>query len=464
MTVSDRPEDRVLWRAVAETIARVVQPALATGDGYDSARQLEGLARYALTRPPDPGPARVAELASTLGLEADLLPVDVLRCAGQRSDEVRALLRAYLEEDIATAAPLLDTFSGHAVTESEPDVVTVPESAALEAWLTMRLGAPLEKLEVAVMVGGHSRRMLSLTVTTEGAREHLVARIEQGGMFGTSGEPEARLMQTLSTAGFPVARVRWIERDDTVLGQPFFVMDRLAGSPAVDDRKLDDYISSLADLHRLDIDRLNPAGVLAGLGPAPTSPQQGIVALIDHWLGVYRASVELPIPLLEDAAVWLRTALAPTGPTCIVHGDPGPGNFLHDGTRITGLTDWELAHWGDAAEDWTYFGAIRARKLHDVTTWRARFASVADVHIDDHAWACWEVFNQFKGACVNLTALRLFRTGVITTPNLLAIGTAVHLRFLARLTELIENLRADAQTGATEPGSGTTVPGSRAPR
>jgi len=442
VTVSDRPEDPVLWRAVAETLTRVVQPALPAGGGYDSARQLAGLARYALTRPPDPGPTRVAELAATLGLESDLPPAEVLRCAGQRSDDVRLLLRAYLEEDIAAAAPLLDTFSGHAVTDSEPEVVDVPESPSLAAWLAARLGAPLDALEVAVMVGGHSRRMLSLTVGVDGQREHLVARIEQSGMLGTSGKPEARLMQMLSAAGFPVARVRWIEPDDTVLGQPFFVMDHLPGTPAVDKRRLDDYIRSLADLHRLDLDRLDPAGMLAGLGPAPVTPQQGIVALIDHWLDVYRASVELPIPLLEDAAAWLRSALAPTGPTCIVHGDPGPGNFLHDGTRITGLTDWELAHWGDPAEDWTYFGAIRARKLHDVATWRARFAAVADVHIDDHAWACWEAFNQFKGACVNLTALRLFRTGVITTPNLLAIGTAIHLRFLARLTELVEELRA----------------------
>jgi hypothetical protein len=42
---------------------------------------------------------------------------------------------------------------------------------------------------------------------------------------------------------------------------------------------------------------------------------------------------------------------------------------------------------------------------------------------------------------VNLTALRIFNEGVSTTPNLLAIGTAVHLRFLNRLTEIVGQLR-----------------------
>jgi aminoglycoside phosphotransferase (APT) family kinase protein len=162
--------------------------------------------------------------------------------------------------------------------------------------------------------------------------------------------------------------------------------------------------------------------------------------VIDHWRDVYRRSAVAPIPLLEEAAHWLHRNLRPTGPICIVHGDPGPGNFLHDGARITAFTDWEFAHYGDAAEDWTYFGAIRARKIADAQGWRARFAAQAGVVYDDETWGCWEAFNLFKGACANLSALRLFRDGVSTAPNLLAIGTAVHLRFLKQLVERIDAL------------------------
>ena len=119
---------------------------------------------------------------------------------------------------------------------------------------------------------------------------------------------------------------------------------------------------------------------------------------------------------------------------------PVPAIFCTTAPRITAFTDWEFAHYGDAAEDWTYFGAIRARKIADAQGWRAKFAAQAGVVYDDETWGCWEAFNLFKGACANLSALRLFRDGVSTAPNLLAIGTAVHLRFLKQLVERIDEL------------------------
>jgi hypothetical protein len=41
-----------------------------------------------------------------------------------------------------------------------------------------------------------------------------------------------------------------------------------------------------------------------------------------------------------------------------------------------------------------------------------------------------------KGACVNLTALDVFRRTARPTPDLLAIAVGVHLRFLARAVQL----------------------------
>lgn len=65
--------------------------------------------------------------------------------------------------------------------------------------------------------------------------------------------------------------------------------------------------------------------------------------------------------------------------------------------------------------------------------WHATIREATGVEYAPEAWRAWEAFNLFKGSCVNLTALRLFREGISTTPNLLAIGTAVHLRFLRQL-------------------------------
>jgi len=445
MTPSDRPDEAALWRSVQATLEDLVIPSLKPGFELDSARQLVGLVRYAQARAGESPEARAAALADVLGSEGDL--PDLLAQAADllvasvtddvdRADVVRRHLKSVLAEDIAEAAPLMETFSGHTPIDASEDAVEVPEAPALKAWFEQVLGTPVE-FAVSVMVGGHSRRMLNAKVTANGEVQQLIVRIEQGGMFGTEGTSEAQVMKAVAETGFAAPTVRWIVPESDVLGQPFFVMDRAVGSPVVEDQAvIDTYIATLGNLHQLD-----PSIAVEGLGPVPATPEDAISANVDHYLGIYRDSVQVRVPLLEEAAEWLRANLRPTGPVSLVHGDPGAGNFLHVDGKITALTDWELAHYGDPAEDWTYFGAIRGRKMHDVATWRAKFAEHADVKIDDRDWLAWEGFNQFKGACVNLTALRIFNQGVSTTPNLLAIGTAVHLRFLNRLTEIVGQLR-----------------------
>jgi aminoglycoside phosphotransferase (APT) family kinase protein len=449
MTASEsnagRPDETALWRSVQTTLEDLVLPSLKPGFERDSARQLVGLARYAQARSAEDAEARTAALADLLGKGGDLpdllakaADLLVAAVAGDvdGADVVRVHLVRVLAEDIAEAAPLMETFSGHTPIDASEDAVEVAEGPALKSWFEEVLGTPVE-LALSVMVGGHSRRMLNARVTAGDEVHQLIIRIEQGGMFGTEGTSEAKVMKAVAEAGYPAPRVRWIIPDADVLGQPFFVMDRVPGSPVIEGADvIDTYIATLNDLHQLD-----PAVAVDGLGPVPETPEAAISAMIDHWLGIYRASVQARIPLLEEAAEWLRANLRPTGPVSLVHGDPGPGNFLHVDGEITALTDWELAHYGDPAEDWTYFGAIRARRMHDVATWRAKFTEHADVKIDDRDWLAWEGLNQFKGACVNLTALRIFNEGVSTTPNLLAIGTAVHLRFLNRLTEIVGQLR-----------------------
>ena len=453
MTGTDRPDEAALWRSVAATLENLVIPTLQPGFERDSATQLVGMCRYAMTRRSDAEHTRAEALAAVLGRRDGLvLELPELLAASadtlveavtiedsalqQRADRVRSNLKGALAEDIAEATPLMETFSGHAPMDASEDEVEVPEAPALKAWFEQTLGHPIE-LAASVMVGGHSRRMLNAKVTAGEQVHQLIVRIEQGGMFGTEGTSEAKVMKGVADAGYPAPRVRWIVTDPAVIGQPFFVMDRVAGSPVVDDPAvIDTYIRKLHELHQLD-----PAIAAEGLGPVPASAEEAISAMIDHWLRIYRDSVQVRVPLLEEGAEWLRRNLRPTGPTTLVHGDPGAGNFLHVDGEITALTDWELAHYGDPAEDWTYFGAIRGRKLHDVTTWRAKFGEHAGVKIDDRDWLAWEGFNQFKGACVNLTALRIFNQGVSTTPNLLAIGTAVHLRFLNRLTDIVATLR-----------------------
>jgi aminoglycoside phosphotransferase (APT) family kinase protein len=229
-----------------------------------------------------------------------------------------------------------------------------------------------------------------------------------------------------------VAPVRWIEETGTVLGQPFFVMDRVEGMHEVDDPTLTMFARSLDDLHHLDT-----AKVVHAFPVQPRDAEEGVRSAIDHWEGVYLRAARTPIPLIDDAAAWLRANLRPTGPLAVVHGDPGPGNFLHSGGRLVAFTDWEFGHLGDPAEDWVYLASMRGRSFMGVAQWAAWYQDRIGLSYDEDTWRAWTVFNLFKGACANITARRVFNDEASHGPNLLAVGTALHLRMVRELTNLI---------------------------
>jgi aminoglycoside phosphotransferase (APT) family kinase protein len=449
LATPDRIEDQALWDSVAVTLRDVIVPALPPGHERDTAVQLGGLAEYARTRPTDQTPVRLAQLSEVLGAEPVELPAALQQAGALLADavaspqdwanragaaEVRRLMLEFLREDIAAAQPLMMTFAGHPATDVRPAdrIVPADERHALTSWLTSAFAEEVAIVRAVVMSGGHSRRMVRVSVRVKDQTRELVIRIEQGGMFGTDGTTEALAMRDLAAAGIPVPEVPWIEPSTEPLGHPFFVMNFVTGASEPDEESLEQFLHVLRAVHEVEPARLSDA-----LGPVPPSPEQAIQDAVQGWTNLYRASVRTPVPLLEEAAEWLRHNLHPTGPPVVVHGDPGPGNFLHAGGRITALTDWEFVHYGDPAEDWAYFATIRARKLDSADGWFERIAKTVDIRNDPATWRAWEAFNQFKGACANLTALRLFRDTEQKAPNQLAIGTAVHLRFVDNLAKLV---------------------------
>jgi aminoglycoside phosphotransferase (APT) family kinase protein len=405
-------------------------------------REVEG---YRKARGPDPNPGRAAVLREVLGLPGAgdrqvldaagrLLSDAVTGDAGPAAGQVRALCQGWFDEDVVAAAPLLELFTGHhrdpegGPPAADPDLVD-----RLARWLDQR-GVRLQ--DVTVISGGFSRLMLDVRWTgQQGTGGHGVVRIEQDGMFGTEGRREAAVMRILRARGYPVPAIVWEEPDPDAIGHPFFVMEFVDGRARTDDEGLDDMLRALRRLHELGREAADEVAALDGL-PAGRGPEQAIDAQLRHWHDVYRSAVTYPIPLLERGFAWLRANLRPTGPPVIVHGDPGPGNALQDGTGVAAVIDWELTHAGDAAEDWAYLALIRGRRLGSPGSWKKRLAATVGVEYDEPTWHAWEAFNSVKGACVNLTALDVFARTARPTPDLLAIGVAVHLRFLARAVEL----------------------------
>ncbi len=442
------PSPERLWEAVAETLEADILPAL-SGPTHATALQLSGLARYAAVRGSDPRPARAAVLAGQMGLTPPVTWAEAAACASDllvadrrpgggtlRRSSAAALrrdLRKFVEEDLRTAGPLLDTFARHGSSSVAEQSSRPDEVDALRSWFSRTLGQALESFDVRVISGGHSRRMLDVTAGAGTSAGRFVVRVEQGGVFATEGSSEAEVMRALAEAGFPVAPVRWVERDPSVLGWPFFVMERIEGEHDADLRALSGFAAQLGRLHRLDI------GILSSCFPErPGTPEESVRMAIDRWERAYRSASAARVPLLDDAAEWLRSHLTPTGPLCVVHGDPGPGNFIHRHGEVAAVTDWEFAHIGDAAEDWVYLATLRGARVMGEEAWRSWLRNEVGVDFEPEVFRAWTAFNLFKGACANLTAGAVFESGASSGPNLLAIGTALHSRMLLRLSEMIE--------------------------
>jgi hypothetical protein len=133
-----RPDDDDLWAAVEATVRDVLLPDLRDEWARAAAVQLVGLARHARERPADRSAERDEELAAVLDAlaaqeneivarvwpQADTGIHDaVARClaaAVVRDDEAAAAVRsqlrpvvvAHLDDDLAATSPLLDYFRG----------------------------------------------------------------------------------------------------------------------------------------------------------------------------------------------------------------------------------------------------------------------------------------------------------------------------------------------------------------
>ncbi len=304
----------------------------------------------------------------------------------------------------------------------------------LAAWLGERRGVPTEVVALSRIATGHSRAMWRVSV--DDGSEY-VARVEQGGVFGTSSAEEFRVMAGLAERGVPVAPVRWSEPSGAVIGQPFFVMDFVASvAPSADERTLDDraaeaLVGALAAVHAVD-----PAGLAFEVVPSPDDATHG---QIERWHDVARSATVVPVPLIEEAAAWLHHHAPPCPRVSVVHGDAGPGNALFDADGgLVAVTDFEFTHLGDTREDWVFCAAMRGSRTMSRDSWSLLFERVAQVRLTPADWHYWEAFNLFKGACANLTCGALLARGENRAPNMVAIGTALHQTFLRRLVDLTD--------------------------
>lgn len=293
------------------------------------------------------------------------------------------------------------------------------------AALTPYLGGVVEgglagALRADLVAGGRSNPTYALT---DGARDWILRRPPYGEYVASGHDMgrEARVMSALVDSAVPVPRVLVHCQDETVIGAPFYVMDRLDGrtyrTPA-DTATMSEperagisasMLDTLVHLHSIE-----PADVgLEGWGRPDGYLQRQVSRWGRQWEAVATAPRSEPAELLARLTRSLPTTRFPG----IVHGDYKIDNVMvahDDPTRILGVLDWEMATLGDTLADlgvlvsfWDeagqFFnpitqGATALPGFPDVRGVVEGYATRRDLAIDDVDW--YIVFADFKIAVI----------------------------------------------------------------
>jgi aminoglycoside phosphotransferase (APT) family kinase protein len=302
---------------------------------------------------------------------------------------------------------------------------TVPDpKSALARWLIGALGArSVQVTGFERLAGGAIQENWALDATVSGGahagRLELVLRTDAPSRVAVSHTRahEFALLRAAHRAGVTVPDPIALETADIVLGKPFYVMRRIAGTAlghvlVRDDRWQGDR-SVLAErlgreLARIHAIRPGPdACDLAFLEVPGTAPALVTIGALRDWLDGYRCAR----PALEWALRWLERKAPPLGRVSLVHRDFRTGNYMVDAQGLTGILDWEFAGWGDPDEDIGWFcakcwrfGAV-AREAGGIGA-RADFYRGYEAEsgraVDPAAIAYWEVMAHARWAVVAL--------------------------------------------------------------
>jgi len=188
------------------------------------------------------------------------------------------------------------------------------------------------------------------------------------------------------------------------------LVERAHGSPDLDAlgapqraRVMLDFAEALAELHAVDAAKLELPGFAR-----PHAARDHAREELALWRRIFDARVARPSPLAQFAFGWLARNAPECRHTVLCHGDVGPGNFLHDGARVTALLDWEFAHLGDPMDDlgWLAFrGHHMTADAGDFDAQLVRWSMRANLPVDPARVAYYRAFVMLRWLVSCLAAL-----------------------------------------------------------
>jgi aminoglycoside phosphotransferase (APT) family kinase protein len=218
-----------------------------------------------------------------------------------------------------------------------------------------------QPLEVKQFFGGHSNLTYLLRF---GEEIEWVVRRPPFGPLPPGGHDMAREYRVLSRLweGFQQAPRAILFCDDpSIIGAPFFVMQRRSGfvipnrrplppgiatDPDTFRRMSEGFIDALADLHSVDYEQLG----LSTLGRPDGFVRRQIIGWMDRW----EKAKTVEMPLMNQLGAWFLDHIPPAQKPVLLHNDFYLHNvmFAPDNSgRIVGAFDWEMSTLGDPMID-----------------------------------------------------------------------------------------------------------------
>lgn len=238
---------------------------------------------------------------------------------------------------------------------------------------------------------------------------------------------EVALLDAAASIGMRVPRVVTHRVPDGD-GRGYFVMEKVSGripmphnvSKLIPDRDRRyrlglDVAREMARLHGADPRNLG----LTALGPVPRPADTGN-AENDKWAAVYREVTDIPIPVLDLAIAWLdHRADVVSDRVALVHNDFRIGNLVvADDDTISGVLDWETAHFSDPAADIAWFAQRTSRgrspllcKLIELEPFLDEYEAAGGWRPSAEALTWWSVQSLVKTAVGCLQAVDIYSRG-----------------------------------------------------
>ncbi len=234
------------------------------------------------------------------------------------------------------------------------------DHAGLAAYLRGKLPGSDQPLELLQFAGGHA----NLTYLLRYGSTEYVLRRPPLGPVAPSSHDMAREFRVLSVLhqGYALAPRAFVFCEDpSVIGAPFFVMERRRGivvrrgippefgggkDPVVNRKISEVLVDALADLHQVDYRAIG----LGDLG----KPQGFLQRQVEGWTQRYERAKTRDVPVVAEVVAWLRAHLPASPPATLVHNDWRLDNMMLDANdpgRCEAVFDWDMCTLGDPLAD-----------------------------------------------------------------------------------------------------------------